>query len=165
MCVCCVENSTTFTNKPTFLQFFAHKRKTRCQLMLHNSNAVSYSFWKTPIFLKSLWTQLSNKTKFGTIRWVSLATLYSGESESSRIGLIFDLTAGKGWNKKIKTDQFPHYFTAAYSKSFLFSTHGTTFQFILFTVFNSWLYQISWFSYDLRPSPVLAFVLSFVFVG
>ena len=56
--------------------------------------------------------------------------MYSGEYESSRIGLIFDCTAGKGLNQK-NSDQFPYYYTAAYSilSHFFPPTHGTTFQF------------------------------------
>ena len=92
--------------------------------------------------------------------------MYRGEHESSRIGLIFDWTAGKGWNKNIQnSDQFPYYFTAAYSKSFFSLRMELPSSSYYFTAFNSWLYQISWFSYYLRPTPVLAFVLTFVFVG
>ena len=85
----------------------------------------------THILLKSLWTQLSNKTEFGTIRWVSLATLCI-VANTNQVVQDWFLTARlvKGWNKKKNSDQFPYYFTAAYSNSFLFSSHGTTFQFI-----------------------------------
>ena len=111
---------------------FAHKRKTRCQLMLHNSKTVRILYENTHIFEKLMNSAFKQNQVWYNQMSQSWNIMYSGEHESSRIGLIFDWTAGKGWNKKnSNSDQFPYYFTAAYSKSFPFSTHGTTFQFIL----------------------------------
>ena len=87
---------------------------------------------KTPIFLKSLWTQLSNKNQVWCNQMSqSCHIMYSGEHESSRIGLIFDCTAGEGSRKQKKLWSVSVLLHCCLfdSKSFLPSTHGTTFQF------------------------------------
>ena len=134
--------------------------------MLHNSNTVRILYENTHIFEKLMNSAFKQNQVWYNQMSQFCHIMYSGEHESSRLGLIFDWMAGKGWNKKIKTlisfriTSLPPILSHFFSLRMELPSSS-----YCFTAFNSWLYQISWFSYYLRPTPVLDFVLTFVFVG
>ena len=87
-------------------------------LMGHNSKTIRIFYENTHIFEKFMNSAFKQNQVWYNQMSQSCHIMYRGEHESSRIGQIFDWTAGKGLKQKIRnSDQFPyyHFFTAAYS--------------------------------------------------
>ena len=102
MCVSAVLRILLLLPTSQLFTVFAHKRKTWCQLMLHNSNTVRILYENTHIFEKLMNSAFKPNQVWYNQMSQSCHIMYSGKHESSRIGLIFDFTAWKGWNKKIQ---------------------------------------------------------------
>ena len=86
-----------FYQQPNFLQtVLVHKRKTRCQLMLHNSNTVGI-IYKNTYILKAY--ELSFQTKPSLVQSDESVLPHYVKWRTRISWLIFDCTAGK-WLKQ-----------------------------------------------------------------